>query len=100
MQFRTHTGEIVDGDRLQTACESVAHWAEQNAYAIRNEDEYASHVTEAEKDEYLRQDLEWAEKIRKQENLHNFSVWQRVNAELTGKCVAFLPKKGGSNAAA
>jgi hypothetical protein len=89
--FRTHTGEVVTGERLQAACKAVAQWQEENARAIRREDTYASHVTEEQKEQALSEYLAWAEKNRKQENLHNFSVWQRVNTELTGECVALLP---------
>ena len=51
--FRTHTGELVTGPRLTAALASVASdWADM-ARAIRREDAYASHVTEADKDSYL-----------------------------------------------
>jgi len=92
--FRTHTGEVLtpDNPRLVAACESVAQWYEDNARAVRGEDAYASHVTEAQKDKNMQDQFAWAESVRQRENLNNFSVWQRVNTELTGECVAFLPK--------
>ena len=92
--FRTHNGEVLtpDNPRLVAACESVAQWYENNAHAIRRKDRYAKHVTEERKEENLQRQLEYAESIRQRENLNNFSVWQRVNAELTGECIAFLPK--------
>lgn len=92
--FRTHNGEILlpDDSRLVEACEKVAKWHEQNAIAVRKENHYGSHVTENQKDQFLAERLEWAEKIRQRLNLNNFSVWQRVNAELTGECIAFLSK--------
>ena len=88
--FRTHSGDIVTGEKLQAACEAVAQWYEENARAVRKEDAYASHVTEARKEQALLDKYAWAEKVRQRKNLHNFSVWQRVNAELTGECVALL----------
>ena len=90
LTFRTHTGEIVTGDRLTAALNAVADdWAE-NARAIRREDRYASHVTEDRKDENLAQGLAYAEKIRRGEAT-GFTTWQRVNTALTGECVALLP---------
>lgn len=89
-QFRTSKGETITGEQLQAACEKVAQWYEANALAVRNSNSYASHVTEARKDQKLAESYDWAEKVRQGENLHNFSVWQRVNIELTGDCVAFM----------
>lgn len=87
--FRTHTGELVTGQRLAEALASVASdWADM-ARAIRQEDAYASHVTEADKDSYLADDLALAERIRDGE-VKSFTIWQRVNAALTGECVALL----------
>lgn len=87
--FRTHTGEIVTGERLQVALNAVADdWARM-AHAIRNEDAYADHVTEAEKAEDLVDGLAYAERIRRGD-VKNFTVWQRVDTELTGQCVALL----------
>lgn len=87
--FRTHTGEIVTGERLQAALNTVADdWACM-AHAIRKEDAYADHVTEAQKETYLARDLEFAELIRNGQT-YGFTTWQRINTELTGQCVALL----------
>lgn len=87
--FRTHTGELVTGPRLAAALDSVANdWADM-ARAIRREDHYASHVTEADKDGYLADDLALAERIRNGE-VKSFTIWQRVDTALTGECVALL----------
>ena len=89
LSFRTHTGEIVTGDRLTAALNTVADdWA-ATAHAIRKEDRYASHVTETAKDEYLADGLAFAEKIRRGETT-GFTTWQRINTALTGECVALL----------
>lgn len=88
-EHRTHTGEIVTGPRLQAALAAVADDWTALAHAIRHEDAYASHVTEADKDRYLADDLELAERIRAG-NVARFTVWQRVNLALTGECVALL----------
>lgn len=89
--FRTHTGEIVKGQRLKDALNKVAdEWA-RNAKAIRTEDEYASHVTEAIKDDCLLKGLRRAEEIRIG-NVNSFTAWQDINTAITDECVAFLPK--------
>lgn len=88
-QFRTHTGEIVNGARLQAAIEKVADWYAENARAIRREDGYAAHVTEATKEAQLAKGLAFAEQVRSGAAF-GFSVWQRINTELTGECVALL----------
>jgi hypothetical protein len=91
LTFRTHTGEIVTGERLTAALASVANaWAD-NARAIRREDHYASHVTEATKDNALAEGLAFAEQIRRGETT-GFTTWQRINTALTGECVALLAK--------
>jgi hypothetical protein len=93
-QFRTHKGKLVTGERLVAAHHAVAdHWA-ANARAIRQEDGYASHVTEAEKGRFMQEQLEQAERIRKGTERMGFWLWQRINTELTGECVPFLPGVG------
>lgn len=89
VSFTTHNGERVTGARLQAALNAVADdWA-RNAHAIRAEDAYADHVTEATKDAILTKGLEFAETIRRGET-KGFTTWQRINAKLTGECVALL----------
>jgi hypothetical protein len=88
--FRTHTGEIVTGERLKNAFNKVADDFKNIAYAIRTEDAYASHVTEIQKEKHLEQMLKSAEMVR-QGNITSFSAWQDINTELTGECVALLP---------
>ena len=78
-------------EQIQAARETVADWWANNARAIRNGDAYAPHVTEARKDEILADSLANAEKCRKGELDHNFTFWQRINTELTGECIPFLP---------
>lgn len=85
--FTTHTGEIVEGERLTAALEAVSKDWEELAHSIRAEDAYASHVTEAQKDALLAADLAFADRI-KAEGAKGFTVWQRVNEKLTSECVA------------
>lgn len=90
MKHITHNGEIVTSQKLKDALNSVANdWIEL-AYAIKNEDAYASHVTEETKQNILSQGLEQAERIRSGQE-SGFWVWQRINSKLTGECIALLP---------
>ena len=68
----------------------VAKDFRENAYAVRKKDRYAPHITEEQKDRFLKESLERADEIERGENL-SFTVWQKVNYKLTGKCVGFLP---------
>ena len=90
IDFRTHTGEIVKGDRLVAALEKVANDWVKLAHDIREEDAYADHVSEETKDQILADDLRFAESVRAGKPF-GFTIWQRVNQELTGECVALLP---------
>jgi hypothetical protein len=91
MKFKTSNGEIVEGPRLQAALETVANFWADNGRRIRTEDLYASHVTAEQKETNLRNQLARAEEIRAGIKINNFTIWQRINVELTGECVAFLP---------
>jgi hypothetical protein len=76
--------------RFKEACSKVAKDWRELCRAIRIEDEYAAHVTEAQKDKDLSEGLALADEIERGE-INSFTIWQRVNLELTGECVAFLP---------
>lgn len=89
MTFTTHTGEIVEGERLTAALDAVSKDWVDLAHSIRAEDAYAAHVTEAQKAALLAADLAFAERI-KTEGAKGFTVWQRVNEKLTGVCLALF----------
>lgn len=72
------------------ACQKVAQDWRDIAHAIRRKDAYASHVTEARKLDALHSMLASADRIESGE-VTSFTIWQRVNQELTGECVALLP---------
>jgi hypothetical protein len=90
MKFITHTNEIVTDERLQNALNKVADFWAENSKAIKDQNLYALHVTEEQKVLDLNKGLEFAEKIRNG-YFDNFTIWQRVNTELTGECIALLP---------
>lgn len=76
---------------VQNAREVVAKdWAEM-VQSVRKEDPFASHVTEAEKDDFLAEGLSFAKSIAKGWHDNNFTIWQRLIEILTGKCPALLP---------
>ena len=89
-KFITHTGEVVEGDRLKQALNHVADFWVSNAHGCRKAP-YASHVTEQQKDDNLARGLEYAESIR-QGYVEDFTSQQRINTYLTGECIALLPK--------
>ena len=91
-EFRTHTGEIVTSQRLTDAFHAVADFWENNAHAIYAEDGYGSHVSEKTKRDCLERQLEQSKRIRAGVEPMGFWLWQRMNTELTGECVGFLPK--------
>lgn len=91
--FKTHTGELVRGKRLQQAIDSVADEWERMARAIRQEDDYASHVAEKTKELRLQEGIQTSRRIRNGTEPMGFWLWQRINTELTGECVPFLPKQ-------
>jgi len=88
--FITSDGKKVKGKQLKTALGKVADFWVSNAKAVRVEDAYADHITEETKETCLQQQLEQAERIRQGIEPMGFWLWQRVNQELTGKCVAFF----------
>lgn len=92
MQFRTHAGTLVEGAALQKAQGKVADDLAALARGIFQEDCYAAHVTRAEKETYLQDGLKQAERVRAGKEPIGFWLWQRIDTELTGECVAFLPK--------
>ena len=89
--FRIHTGQLITGSPFRRACRQVAQDWRDLAHAIREENDYASHVTEAQKDSARDEMLRRADEIEKGE-IDNLTIWQRVNTALTGECVALLSK--------
>lgn len=90
-EFRTHTGEVVTGERLTAALKTVGDWYIKNAHAIYDKNLYAAHVTEQTKKDNLQRQIELGERIAAGREGNGFWLWQRINTELTGECIAFLP---------
>lgn len=84
--FRTHTGEIVTGDRLSAAFKKVAADIRENAHARRAEGQYAEPVTDEQKDRVLGGTLALADRIESG-MVTSFAAWEDLNAALTGEFV-------------
>jgi len=91
MKFKTSTGKIVTGKRLQRALQAVAEDWRASALAVHRNNMYPPHVTRSQKRRLLIDELKRAQRISDMTEPVGFWLWQRVNQKLTGKCVAFLP---------
>ncbi|HQG38547.1 MAG TPA: hypothetical protein PLK15_05405, partial [Chitinophagales bacterium] len=93
LKFTTHTGEEVSGKRLTDTLNKVADDMVESANKKRQE-HYADHITEKQKEDILKKDIEYAEGVRKGDNINNFTIQQRINTELTGESIPlFSPEK-------
>ena len=93
--FTDHNGKTHSGKQLLAAIDSVCDERIALYHRIRVGDAYASHVTEAQKDEILRDNIDRMEQVRngaKADKL-GYKVWflQLLDHKLTGECVALLP---------
>ena len=95
--FTTHLGDVVSGKELRQALHHVAEEFKGYAYAIYDQDPYASHVSEDTKQLYLVRDVLEAEHIKTGASLHNFTIAQRVNTYLTGDCIPLFGKSTNIN---
>lgn len=89
--FKTHTGKVVTGQHLIDACKQVADDMRISAKKVKEENKFASHVTEKKKEEYIHKF--WysvADRIERG-YIKTFSDWQSVNQVLTGECIGLLP---------
>ena len=87
--FKTHTGEVVSGKRLKKILRKIADEHRKNAKELHASLEYAEHVTQKQKDDNLKKDLQVAKFIEAGE----VGTWalQRIDAEVTGESIALLP---------
>ena len=87
--FITSENEVVNGKRLSDAIKKVGRDWNRLAKNMYKENAYASHVTEETKINNLKKMVADSIEIRQGE-IKNFTIWQRINTELTGKCVPLL----------
>jgi hypothetical protein len=78
-------------EEITKAITNVANWYRANAKAIREENAYAAHVTEEQKELNFQKQLQFANDLENGNVQMGFTVWQRVTYELTGECIPFLP---------
>jgi hypothetical protein len=69
---------------------AAAHYI-RNARAIRREDAYASHVTDAIKDGVLKEQIETAREIVLGKHDHAFWCGQLIEYKTNGNSIALLP---------
>lgn len=77
-------------ENMQEVLSKVANDWEQLGYDIKKQNLYANHVTEEIKEKDLQRHIDTANEIRNGV-INSFTIWQKVNTELTGNCVALLP---------
>ena len=87
--FVDSNGVIHKCENMQEVLSKVANDWEQLGYDIKKQNLYASHVTEETKQKDLQKHIDTANEIRNGV-INSFTIWQRVNTELTGNCVALL----------
>lgn len=88
--FVDSNGVINKRENMQDVLNKVANDWEQLGYDIKEQNLYADHVTEETKEKELQKHIDTANEIRNGV-INSFTIWQRVNTELTGNCVALLP---------
>lgn len=89
--MKTHTGRELTTQELQQARDYVASNHRSISNAIYKKDDYADHVTENQKIDFLQKGLVYAIEIELGQHDDNFTVWQKMNTFITGKCVALFP---------
>ena len=87
----THTGKIIEGDELKHYLAIVANDLRATANAIHVKDKYASHITKEQKEQYLKQRLEYANEVENGQHNKNFAIWQKLDYIIEGTSVALLP---------
>lgn len=90
--FKDHTGTTHKGESLNAALHAVAEELRAMYYAIKEEDLYADHVTEAYKAQALKDGLDHVAHVESG-IIETFTDCQRLNTKLTGKCIAFFYSK-------
>jgi hypothetical protein len=89
--MRTHTGEIVTGDRLNEARKYAAGFERRSCRQwLTNPDYGADHVTTSQHGKYAARKMLEVLRIERGECDHNFTIWQRMDYFLTGESVPFL----------
>lgn len=87
----THTGKIIEGDELKHYLAIVANGLRANANAIHVKDNYAAHITKEQKEQYLKQRLNYANEVENGQHPNSFAIWQKLDYIIEGSNVALIP---------
>ena len=85
-------GEVLQGEELEKVLKIVSEELKKTAYEIFECDDWASHITEEYKKNYLKQELIYAHEVERGYHNINFTIWQKINSICTGVCVPLLGK--------
>lgn len=90
--MKTHLGETITGARLTLARNYAASVNLRYAISIeRGQVEFADHMTREAQLTIAKKERRLAKEIQAGKHDHNFTIWQRMNYNITGESVAFLP---------
>ena len=70
----------------------VVKWYEANLLGQREEDCFASHVSEQMKKEYFDKQEVYIDEVKQGMHDGNFTIRQKLHYYMTGVCVPLLPK--------
>jgi aminoglycoside phosphotransferase family enzyme len=92
--FIDHNGNnyTMNDEKYTDALKNVANFHRKNAKSIYINNKYASHVTNEKKKENLNNSLKYADDIENGIAKYSFTLWQQINTELTGECIALFNK--------
>ena len=91
--MKTHNGKKIIGQQLINARTHAAKGNDNYAKAIMtNKMSFPPHVTREKQIEIADHQLAYAKEIRAGKHDSNFTIWQRMDTFITGKCIGFLPK--------
>lgn len=85
-------GEILQGEELEKVLKIVSEELKKTAYEIFESDDWASHITEEYKKNYLKLELIYANEVELGYHNINFTIWQKINSICTGESVPLLGK--------
>ena len=83
-------GEVLQGEELKNVLKIVSEDLRKLANDIYESNDWASHITEEYKKDFLKKELEYANEVELGLHNNNFTIWQRINYICTGESVSFM----------
>lgn len=83
-------GKILQGKELKKVLKNISEDYKKTVQEIFESNEWASHITEEDKKEYLEKELLYASEVELGLHNNNFTVWQKINLYCTGESVPFM----------